>query len=263
MAWIPIAATAAEVLGSYLGQKSANKTNMELGQKQMDFQERMRSTQYQTAVKDMQAAGLNPMLAYSQGGAGTPSGSLPTVQNVMGGVAGSAKHAGEIMRSMQDIAQSKDQQEQLRQNTEKLKAETINAQASAANIAADTELKLSAAGKTDADASNSRASLLGVTARSAAEADAYNAAARQGDGKESAFEADARKRKAQADEAGYSSRKRKAEATNEELQTAGEKAHSDFYKSQAGRAAPYLNLGGDLISSATQIKRAFSPKKPK
>ena len=34
----------------------------------------MRATQYQTAVKDMQAAGLNPMLAYHLGGAGTPSG---------------------------------------------------------------------------------------------------------------------------------------------------------------------------------------------
>jgi hypothetical protein len=46
----------------------------EQAQKQMDFQERMRATQYQTAVKDLQAAGLNPMLAYQQGGAGTPSG---------------------------------------------------------------------------------------------------------------------------------------------------------------------------------------------
>lgn len=41
-----------------------------------DFQERMRATQYQTAVGDMKSAGLNPMLAYQQGGSGTPSGSM-------------------------------------------------------------------------------------------------------------------------------------------------------------------------------------------
>ena len=46
----------------------------EQAQKQMDFQERMRASQYQTAVKDLSAAGLNPMLAYQQGGAGTPQG---------------------------------------------------------------------------------------------------------------------------------------------------------------------------------------------
>jgi len=52
----------------------AHGFSAEQAQKQMDFQERMRATQYQTAVKDLQAAGLNPMLAYQQGGAGTPSG---------------------------------------------------------------------------------------------------------------------------------------------------------------------------------------------
>jgi len=52
----------------------ANRFSAEQTKNQMDFQERMRETQYQTSVKDLMAAGLNPMLAYTQGGAGTPSG---------------------------------------------------------------------------------------------------------------------------------------------------------------------------------------------
>jgi hypothetical protein len=56
-----------------------NQASAEQAQKQMDFQERMRKTQYQTTVEDLKAAGLNPMLAYTQGGAGTPAGAMGTV----------------------------------------------------------------------------------------------------------------------------------------------------------------------------------------
>jgi hypothetical protein len=77
----PILAAAANFIGGQQSNQkawdisqSAQAASAEQAARQMHFQERMRETQYQTAVDDMKKAGLNPMLAYQQGGAGTPAG---------------------------------------------------------------------------------------------------------------------------------------------------------------------------------------------
>lgn len=55
------------------------------------FQAKMSNTSYQRSMADMALAGLNPILAYKQGGASTPSGNVATFPSDMtGGAAGTA-----------------------------------------------------------------------------------------------------------------------------------------------------------------------------
>lgn len=83
-AWIPAAIGAAgSLLGGILGnsaQAKANKANIALARENRSWEEMMSNTAYTRATADMKNAGINPMLAVSQGGASTPSVSAPTVQ---------------------------------------------------------------------------------------------------------------------------------------------------------------------------------------
>ena len=77
---------------SFFGSKDRNKQQMQLAREQMAFQERMSSTAYQRAAKDLEAAGLNRVLAFGKP-ASSPGGAMPQVENeVAQGMATAYQH---------------------------------------------------------------------------------------------------------------------------------------------------------------------------
>lgn len=75
---------------NHIEQQTAMSYNSAQAATNRAWQERMSNTSYQRAVEDMRKAGINPILAYTQGGASTPSGAQGTIGSASMGMASSS-----------------------------------------------------------------------------------------------------------------------------------------------------------------------------
>lgn len=63
---------------------TAWRRSVDAAEDDRDWQEYMSNTAYQRAIKDLKAAGLNPILAYTNGGSSTPGGSTASAFQASG-----------------------------------------------------------------------------------------------------------------------------------------------------------------------------------
>lgn len=124
------------------GAHRANQTNQSISHQQMQFQREMSNTAYQRAMEDMRKAGLNPILAYQQGGASSPGGAgIPAIDQVTPAVS-SAMQAARLSADLDN----------LREMTNKLKSDQAVNDAMIKSANADALLKSNSARVADSNA---------------------------------------------------------------------------------------------------------------
>lgn len=120
----PAGAAAGSAISSYLGTQSTNEANAERADQANAWSAAQYASRYQTMVKDLQGAGLNPMLAYTQSPGTAPSAQQVTFQNPASAAVQGYQSASSASQSLAEVEKIKHMNEQIDATVDQIKEVT-------------------------------------------------------------------------------------------------------------------------------------------
>lgn len=143
---------------NYMGTQSTNQANADRADQANSWSAQQYASRYQTMTKDLEAAGLNPMLAYSQSPGSAPTAQQVQFQNPMSAATQGYQQAASASQAHADVEKTQHVNKQIDATVEQIKEATkkipeevnqikfaiAKLAEEAANIAQDTENKVQA-----------------------------------------------------------------------------------------------------------------------
>lgn len=129
--WAELATGLGSVVGGFLGANSAEsiardqqRWSAEQSQIARDWQERMSNTAHQREVKDLLAAGLNPMLSFRSSGASSPSSPVASSPDVAAASARGRESMSSLLSGLASWVGTALQNENIRARTDLIKVQS-------------------------------------------------------------------------------------------------------------------------------------------